>query len=355
MSPNISHKRKRTIGWFCTYTPEEILLASGLDTRRILGKIGNSANADNYLHPNLCAYVRACFGALLDGENEELAGIVGVDSCDAMRRLFDACSYFLPTSFFHILALPHRCDENAARFYFSELTKLRDALSTLVGSPITEELLLESIALMNEMRALLQELEVAQRNYSPLPSSEYYRIILQSMTQPKRKFAEFLRSRLNELKEKQPLNPRGVKLLLSGGILDDIWIIEAIERAGGHVVADDLCCGNRYFSGLVESGGNPLQRIAERYIQRRPCARMCAVEDRVSHLLELVRDTGARAVIYYAIKFCDPHMLDWVMINQELQRAGIPALRFEADYSAANREQLKTRLEAFLEMITGGC
>jgi benzoyl-CoA reductase/2-hydroxyglutaryl-CoA dehydratase subunit BcrC/BadD/HgdB len=344
-------EKKPIIGWFCTYTPEELILAAGLESTRILGKATDISKADAYLHPNLCAFVRASFGALLDGKRQELTGVVGVDSCDAMRRLFDACRYFLSPAFSHILSLPHRQTAEAAQFYRAELSEFAKSLHECFGAEFGEENLVESIALLNETRAILKELEKVSRQEKVVSDRQYYEIMLQAMTQPKRKFNQIWRRRLKQLTSTGPRSSNEINLILSGGVLDDLWIIDAIEQAGGHVVADDLCCGSRYFEGPVKSGGDPMLRIAERYIQRAPCARMSGTAARIERLLQLAEQTNAHGIVYYSIKFCDPHMLDWTMISQELHRKNIPALRCEADYSAGNREQIRTRIEAFLEML----
>jgi len=348
---NTGKAERPVIGWFCTYTPEELILAAGLESTRILGKAADISKADAYLHPNLCAFVRASFGALLNGEQQVLTGVVGVDSCDAMRRLFDACRYFLSPTFSHILSLPHRQTSEAAKFYHSELSEFAKSLHECFGAELREENLLEAIAILNETRSILKELGKRRREKSIASDRQYYEILLQAMTQPKREFNQAWRKRLSESESIGASISQNLNLILSGGVLDDFWIIDSIEQAGGHVVADDVCCGSRYFEGPVEGGGDPLLRIAERYIQRAPCARMCGTTARVERILRLVEETNADGVIYYSIKFCDPHALDWTMISQELQRKHVPALRCEADYSSGNREQLRTRIEAFLEML----
>ncbi|RJP18301.1 MAG: 2-hydroxyacyl-CoA dehydratase [Candidatus Abyssobacteria bacterium SURF_5] len=343
--------QKPVIGWFCTYTPEELILAAGLESRRILGDAAGMAAADTYLHPNLCAFVRACFGSLLNNPNS-FAGVVGIDSCDAMRRLFDACRHFLPVQFSHILALPHEVNEDAVQFFHAELQAFTPALRTYSGNNLNDDNLLRAIAITNETRLILSELDELRRAPTGIVASQYYRILRQSMASDKKEFNRAWRGRLQQLRESNPASREGARVVLSGGVLDDMWIVETIEAAGGHVVADDLCCGSRYFGGLVRTDGDPLLQIAERYIRRLPCARMNTTGKRIDHLLELVRQTNATGLIYYSVKFCDPHTLDWVMIQPELQRMRIPALRCEADYSPGNREQIRTRIEAFLEMLS---
>jgi benzoyl-CoA reductase/2-hydroxyglutaryl-CoA dehydratase subunit BcrC/BadD/HgdB len=78
---------------------------------------------------------------------------------------------------------------------------------------------------------------------------------------------------------------------------------------------------------------------------------MFTTEARIERLVQLFEETRARGVIYYTVKFCDPHSLDWVSIGRALQSKGIQVLQCETDYSVGGRERMKIRVEAFLEIL----
>jgi len=59
----------------------------------------------------------------------------------------------------------------------------------------------------------------------------------------------------------------------------------------------------------------------------------------------------ADGVIHYALQFCSPYVVESYRVEKELSARGIPVLRIETDYSQEDTGQLKTRVEAFLEMI----
>ncbi|MBW2124356.1 MAG: 2-hydroxyacyl-CoA dehydratase [Deltaproteobacteria bacterium] len=84
-----------SVGWTCTYIPIEIVEAAGLTPARILPE-PSSEKADAYLDPNFCPYVRACLGKAMDGEYKGLSGIIVANTCDGMRRLYDAWCHYMP-------------------------------------------------------------------------------------------------------------------------------------------------------------------------------------------------------------------------------------------------------------------
>ena len=99
----IKSSGKPAVGWFCTYTPLEILLAAGLHPFRIVPEPGRAmTQADTCIDRNFCPYVRTCLGEALDGHYDFLDGLVVVNSCDPMRRLYDTWRYYVGGDFIQL-------------------------------------------------------------------------------------------------------------------------------------------------------------------------------------------------------------------------------------------------------------
>jgi benzoyl-CoA reductase subunit C len=120
---------------------------------------------------------------------------------------------------------------------------------------------------------------------------------------------------------------------------------------GGVVVADDLaCCGRRlYPPGASEDA---FSHMAESLLAAPPdSTRGSPIQERLEHLLRLVGTSGAKGVIFYDVKFCEPELYDLPDLRQGLQAAGIPSVAIEVDVSDPLSHQALTRIEAFLEMM----
>ncbi len=341
------------IGWFCTYTPEELLLAAGLTPRRLRGGCQPIRSADAHLHNNLCPYVRSTLDAAIHHEEAPVAGVITVASCDSMRRLHDAwCAQFAP-AFAFLLSMPRLSTEAAVDFAAAEFRALCDALGAYVGQPIGDEALATGIATMNGMRATLREIAALHVDgYAAVSASDMATSVDAAMRWPKVAFTERVGDWAAAVRAEQHPRPRsGPRILVAGGILDHAYIMELVEDLGGQVPADDLCTGSRYYGRDVQVNGDPLRALAERQLQRSSCARMRDTEGRVRALLAACDRHRIDGVIYYTIKFCDPHLFDLVPIEQALRATGIPVLRWESDHTMGARGQMRTRVEAFLEML----
>jgi len=75
------------------------------------------------------------------------------------------------------------------------------------------------------------------------------------------------------------------------------------------------------------------------------------LEERFGHILNLARDFSVDGVILYVMKFCDLHEFDVPDLRDYLEKGSFPVLHIETDYTMAAVGALKTRIEAFLEMI----
>jgi len=56
-------------------------------------------------------------------------------------------------------------------------------------------------------------------------------------------------------------------------------------------------------------------------------------------------------VIFYTLKFCDPFLYDVPVLKSELSVRGIPGLVLEGDYTPGTMGRVKTRIQAFVEML----
>ena len=62
-------------------------------------------------------------------------------------------------------------------------------------------------------------------------------------------------------------------------------------------------------------------------------------------------DYKADGVILYGLQFCQPYLMESMPVEKALEEKNIPVLRIDTDYSMEDVGQLKTRVEAFIELI----
>jgi benzoyl-CoA reductase/2-hydroxyglutaryl-CoA dehydratase subunit BcrC/BadD/HgdB len=133
--------------------------------------------------------------------------------------------------------------------------------------------------------------------------------------------------------------------------LNNSRIIDLIEESGGKVAADDLCTGIRHFYPPSGNGNDPVEKVIDRYIRRFPCPSRSRFTDRLPVIINNIRRSGSKGVIFIFQKFCASHLSDQPILAEELKRENIPSILIELEDPGIYEGQLRTRLEAFFEMI----
>ena len=348
---------RKVVGTFCSYAPEEIILAAGAHPFRLFGSGEKIRLAEAHLQSYCCSLVRGALEDALAGRLEFLDGVVFPHTCDSIQRLSDIWRLNVPACFHLDVVLPVKLDTDGARQYLIDvLNRFRVELGEKLGVTISDDDLRAAIRTMNRIRASLTRIyDLKGERPEILKGSDLYALARAAMIMDRTRAASLLEEVAAEMEKKSASKVAAwpkQRIVLSGGVCNHPDIYTIIEEAGGAVVGDDLCTGSRYFSGLIDEKADPVQAIAGRILTRGVCpAKHRGLTDRADHLVRLAREKRAQGVIFFLLKFCDPHAFDYPYLKEALDRAGVPSLLLEVEDRLPADGQLRTRFEAFVEMI----
>jgi len=348
---------RKVVGTFCSYAPEEIILAAGAHPFRLFGSGEKIHLAEAHLQSYCCSLVRGALEDALGGRLVFLDGVVFPHTCDSIQRLSDIWRLNVPACFHLDVVLPVKLDtDGAAQYLIDVLNRFRGELGEKLGRSISDDDLRAAIRTMNRIRAALTRIyDLKGERPEILKGSDLYALVRASMIMDRTRAASLLEEVAVEMEKKSASAVAAwpkKRIVLSGGVCNHPDIYTIIEEAGGAVVGDDLCTGSRYFSGLIDEKADPVQAIAGRMLTRVVCpAKHRGLTDRADHLIRLVREQRAQGVIFFLLKFCDPHAFDYPYLKEALDREGIPGMLMEVEDRLPADGQLRTRFEAFVEMI----
>ena len=358
---------KSIMGYFCCLLPLEMLTAANIVPYRFMGNLKEpSTLADAYCDPSNCPYLKSCFDMAIRGRYDFLDGWVTPDACDNITNIYRFWNYRLPSPHYYWLNVPNFLDEECFRFFKEELAILKKRIEKFAQCEITDEQLQQAIELHNEQRGLMRELDELKKPEPPLlRGSEMLQVLREVMSLPVEESNELLRGVIADVKERKDIPEKSrCRLLIWGPEIDDPALFELIEDLGANVVADDTCIGTRFFSHDVEKTDDPLDGLSNHYLGDIYCPRFIRgkgeggetfeadLEERFGHVKRLARDFSVEGVILYVMKFCDLHEFDVPDLRDYLEKEGFPILHIETDYTMAAVGGLRTRIEAFLEMIS---
>ncbi|HAG07413.1 MAG: 2-hydroxyglutaryl-CoA dehydratase D-component [Clostridia bacterium 62_21] len=356
-------KGGKVVGTFCVFVPEELILAAGGVYAGLCAGIEiGTAQAEAVLPRNICPLIKSFMGfklARVCPYFESCDLLVGETTCDGKKKAFEVLADFAPV---HVMETPQKKEPRDRELWLEEVHTLAARLEDLTGKRITRETLTEAIRKVNAKRRALQRLgELRKADPPPLSGRDALLIYQIAFYDDVERFTAQVNALCDELEERVQngvgVVARGTPRLVVTGTPMAIpnWKLPYIaETSGAVIVAEELCTGARYYEALTDEEGATLDdllaNVAARHLEA-DCACFTPNTRRLEKLLEMVRAYRADGVISYVLSFCDPYAVENYQVEKVLKQAGVPVLKVETDYSPHDAGQLKTRVQAFLEML----
>jgi len=353
---------KRGVGTFCVYVPEELVLAAGgIYIGLCAGAEVGTPQAEQYLPRNTCALIKAFFGFKLSNlcpyvEVTDL--IIGETTCDGKKKAYEAFNEI--TGKVHVMDLPNTKSAEGRKLWLGEVKVLKEKLEAITGNEITPEKLAAATKIVNNKRKALQRLsEMRAADPSPISGLDSLLINQISFYDDPERFTTMVNKLCDELAERvknhQGIAPQGTpRILISGSpmAVPNWKVHHLLETSGAVVVGEESYVGSRHYRTLsdenftdIEDG---LQKIASRYLTI-DCACFTPNNERLENINKMRTDLKADGLIHYALQFCTLYTSEGFKVAKAVDE--FPFMRIETDYSMEDAGQLKTRIEAFLEMI----
>lgn len=340
---------RKFFGFFCSYWPEELVLAAGMEPVRVFPPAGNATPAE--LPAFCCSLARGSLSMAQKGQLSHLAGVGFAHTCDTMQCLGGIWGEIPGLGGVLTVVPPVMLNApGATRYFKEEISLLARKLGVLSGSSPGSEEISAAVKLCERIRLLASELDEMRHL---LPSQTVSAILRAGQLMPREQYAQILEAALPELREMaSPPGGGRQSVFVSGAVLESDALFEMIEELGGRVVADDTCTGYRHYSGAPGSGvDDPLEAIVRRYTQMPPCpCRNRGLEERAEYLERLARTRKAKGAVIVIRKYCEPHAWDAVPVAHRLRTGGMKVLVLELEGSEVGGQE-RTRLQAFLESL----
>lgn len=281
------------VSYVCKYTPLELLAGFGCEWELMDRLAETYETAGRMTHDNLCGFGKSMLEQVLEERPKEL---VLVNCCDTMRRTHEAIRETGICDFLFLMDLPHRQTCCAAEKLADEFLRLKQEYEKYSGRRFNTQAFLDAVCRVPEKTE-----EGPYIGILGVRCGEELENTIRSLVPGNVRNLTCARNR------KVFLGEAGVKHL------DETALIRAYARA-----------------------------VLEQF----PCGRMGLNEKR----RELFSDPNLKGVIYHTIKFCDYYEMEYLQLKKT---AEFPVVKLETDYTRQSEGQLKTRIEAFAETLTG--
>ncbi|MFH1735553.1 MAG: 2-hydroxyacyl-CoA dehydratase, partial [bacterium] len=130
----------KVMGCFCSYVPEEILVAGNILPVRVLGSHEPQNVTEPYLFGMYCPFCRDVLAQGLKGRYDYLDGITLSQSCIHIRQSFIAWREHVEVLFNYYIYMPNKVQTKAATPYLkTEFEKYKAHVEEVVGKELTDD------------------------------------------------------------------------------------------------------------------------------------------------------------------------------------------------------------------------
>lgn len=345
-------KGRRLIGVFPAHYPREILSAFDMVPAEIWDPPLEVSAANAHLQPYICSVVKLGLELVLQGKGHMLDGFLFPHTCDSIQNMASIVNDYLgtdkPCYFFYHPKAPYR--PSSRRYYLEQLRSLVSRLEKDLG-PMDVTELRRRVDQGGHLGAILRDIyDRRRRGALSVSNAEFYRVIRQGEYLHPDDYLPLLEE---FMKASGGSDKKGPGVILSGILPNPPEILDLLDELGVRVMDDDLLCCGRRIPRQSSTAHDPFEALADSYFAMPPCTtKASSLEERVNHLLEKISTSGARGVIFYLVKFCEPEWFDAPLMAEAVKEAGAAALTIDVDLNRGLSGQLTTRIEAFLEMIS---
>ncbi|MGM0378423.1 MAG: double-cubane-cluster-containing anaerobic reductase [Bacillota bacterium] len=354
---------KKVVGTFCVYVPDEVINAvGGISVGLCSGSDFWIPDGEKHLPRNTCPLVKSAVGAKVSGTCPYFQScdmIVGETTCDGKKKAWEILDDYTNM---YVMDLPQMKRKKDYKHWEEEIKEFSNELSKLTDQKLTVENLEESIDLINKKREVLQKLyDFRKMKNLPISGKDALLITQIAFYDNIERFIEKTEELIEELEKRVE---KGIsvfkedtpRILVTGTpmAVPNWKLHHLIETSGGAVVCEETCTGTRYFENLVDNSGvtidEKIKALSDRYMKIN-CACFTPNLGRTDDILRLHDEYNADGVIYFSLPFCNTYAIEAKQVIKKLEEKDIPVIHVETDYSMEDVGQLKTRLQAFFEMI----
>ncbi len=355
---------KKPIGTYCVMVPQELIYAAGaVPIKLCSGNYTAFSVGDDIAPRDACPLVKAVAGFKQTGlmplyENCSMMAVP--ITCDCKKKiagmLSDTCDLFT-------MHIPASRNDDDIDSYADQLYELIDKLEQVTGNEITYDTLCSGFRKVGYAQYELSEFIKLKKQTPYLIRGSHAMAIMNAASyMPADVWGNALHRVNDSLREKakngQTFTSKKLpRILLTGSpiVFPNMKIPLLIEEMGGIAAGDETCMGergmwdpavitNQSFDGMIRS-------LANRSLRPCPCPTFADNKQRIYRLKQLIKENEIQGVIYHVLRGCLVYDFEYKRIEEELGELGIPVIRLESDYNEEDVEQLRIRIEAFIELI----
>jgi benzoyl-CoA reductase/2-hydroxyglutaryl-CoA dehydratase subunit BcrC/BadD/HgdB len=364
---NFKQNGGKIVGTLCVSAPNELILAAGAQPIRLCSGFHDPVFSANELlgEVGLCPLVRSVLGSKIVRINpyfEMCDLLVSPTTCDGKMKLGEILTDYIPVLMLNVPRVKEGYITH--KHWLDEIKFFGRKLEALTGNRITASSLQTAIKkyqLAQQAWFKFTDLRT-QSAHPPIWGRDALMVGQMTFFEDISRWTGNLMNMNNELEQmvkngRYVGNPDDPRIMLAGSPV--VWpnwkVPNIIEESNAVIIADEQCSSERIFYDPVvvdEPTLNDMYRaLAERYLYPCTCPCFSPNDERSEIIMNKIKKYRIDGVVFHVLKGCHLNSIESTRMDLLLRKSGIPMLKIESEYDEGDVEQIRTRVEAFLEMI----
>ena len=357
-----------SVGTYCVMIPPELIYAMGAMPVKLCGGSYTAFNVGDDIAPrDACPLVKAIMGFESIGVMpvyQECQLMAVPITCDCKKKLAGYLAERRNTIALHVPSGRDR-DEDMEQ-YVRELYLFSQKLTEVTDVELSYERLSWACGMTAAAQYELSRFIELRRKYPLAIKGTHYMAAMNAISYTHISlWTRYMHNLCDEIEAKAKRGEMASKenrprILITGSpiVFPNFKIPLLIEEMGGALVADETCMGERGAydpPAIVDQSTDGIMRALANK-STRPCTCPTFVDNkrRVYRIMQMLKDYRVQGVIYHVLRGCLVYDYEYQVMEEELGKLGIPIIRIESDYNEEDVEQLRIRIEAFIELIKYG-
>jgi benzoyl-CoA reductase/2-hydroxyglutaryl-CoA dehydratase subunit BcrC/BadD/HgdB len=362
---------KKVIGYMCLFAPIELISAADAIPIRVnSGWYDTAKLGDRVVPVEVCPVVRSTIGAKMIGLSPYLElsdALINVLTCDGITKLGEILSDYKPV---WTMTIPRVKDSaQSLRLWNDEIKTMKSQIEALTGNKIDRKKLRSAIELTQKATKAFRRLQEIRKGAPVIMGRDAMLVNQTYMWDDIKRWTEKTEALCDELEKRVQKKmwacpPDTPRVMVTGTpmIWPDNWKLPTLIEEGtpqGVLVADELCSSERLLYdpvGVDEWNMNDMYNaIGERYLMASTCPCFTSTDgnaDRINWLLNKIKEWNIQGVIYYVHRGCMLYAMEYTRVKKVLDSINVPVYYLDTEYTREDVGQMKTRVEAFLEMLS---
>ena len=249
-------------------------------------------------------------------------------------------------------------EQASFEYILAEVRRFIDRMEELTGKKVAEEQLRQEFILENKLRQILRDIcDLSQVNPPPINSLDLILCLFvssdwlgdpEAALQVLSRILAAAQERAERGEKGKAVSPHPIRLLITGIAWGDLGLYNMVDELGGLIIGSD-CVFNLFYEDISPEG-DPIETLARRFMTT-PYA--MPAKQRALWTVDNIRRTKQVDGVVFNCNFgCNYQAAEARIVTDTIkQELKLPCLITDVDLPKENRGQMRTRLEAFLEMI----